>query len=33
VEILDGVDKDDLMVVSGLGEFIEGSRVKVVDSK
>ncbi len=33
VEILDGVDKDDLMVVSGLGEFIEGSRVEVVDSK
>ena len=33
VEILDGVDKDDLMVVSGLGEFIEGSRVNVVDSK
>ena len=33
VEILDGVDKDDRIVVSGLGEFVEGSRVKVVDSK
>ncbi len=33
VEILDGVDKDDLLVVSGLSELIEGSQVKVVNSK
>jgi membrane fusion protein (multidrug efflux system) len=33
VEILDGVDKDDLMVVSGLSELTDGSRVKVVTSK
>ena len=34
VEILDGIiDKDDLVVVSGLSELVEGSRVKVVNHK
>ncbi len=33
VEILDGVDKDDRIVVSGLSELIEGSQVNVVTSK
>lgn len=33
VEILDGIDRDDLVVVSGLSELTEGSRVKVVTSK
>jgi len=33
VEILEGVDKDDLVVLSGLSELTEGSRVRVVTHK
>ena len=33
VEILDGIDRDDFIVVSGLSELTEGSRVRMVNSK